>query len=559
MTFRKKLIRSCVSVLTLVFLCFHAYGQHNLMKIVTLTEVKKQPVQHVLEMVADRGDFYFAYNSNTIPADSLVSIGAFKGSVFSLLDKLLGNDYEFKEVPGYIVLRNAPGKFYITAEIESAKGKQAVIKGYVNELPSLKPVARASVYERNQLISAMTNDHGYFELKLKNKDVSVLLKASKENYRDTALYLLPEINIAGKGNDQRYDYYPDNDNGVEHSRFARFFISSRQLMQGINLGNFFASRPYQISLTPGLSTHGMYNSQIIDHFSLNLIGGYTAGIKGLEMAGVFNINRKDVSFIQIAGVFNVVGGNTSGVQMAGVYNNVRSNGSGLQVAGLVNKTTNFKGLQMAGLANSNESMKGLQIAGLVNRTKGEAGAQLSGAVNIAEKVKGFQIGMLLNVADSSDYPLGLINLIKNGEKSFTLSTDESLLHHLDFRSGGRVLYSIIGIGFKPGNIPAKYAYHVGLGGRLIDRRSFTLNLEFVTRSLIDFKKRNDEFNSVRLLNTIRLNRHFRLMAGPTFNFSTTSAEDGMEIKGWKFKERLNNRNQIKTLYGGFTGGLQFVL
>lgn len=559
MTFTKKLLRSCVSVLTLFFLCSQAYGQHNLMKIVTLAEVKKKPVQQVLEMVADKGDFYFAYNSNTIPADSLVSISAFKGSVFSLLDKLFGNDYEFKEVPGYIVLRNAPGKFYITAEIESAKGKQAIIKGYVNELPSLRPVARASVYERNQLISAMTNDFGYFELKLKNKDVSVLLKASKENYRDTALYLLPEINIAGKANDQRYDYYPDNDNGVEHSRFARFFISSRQLMQGINLGNFFASRPYQVSLIPGLSTHGMYNSQIIDHFSLNLIGGYTAGIKGLEMAGVFNINRKDVSFIQLAGVFNVVGGNTSGIQMAGVYNNVRSNGSGLQVAGLINKTTNFKGLQMAGIANSNNSMNGLQIAGLVNRTKGDAGSQVSGSVNIAGKVKGFQIGLLLNVADSSDYPVGMINLIKNGEKSLSLSTDESLLHHLDFRSGGRVLYSIIGIGFKPGHNPAKYAYQFGLGGRLIDRRSFTLNLEFVTRSLIDFKKRNGEFNSVRLLNTIRLNRQFRIISGPAFNFSTTYAEDGMEIKGWKFSERLNHRNQIKTLYGGFNAGLQLVL
>lgn len=544
MTFRKKLLCSCVYVLTLGLLCSHAYGQHNLMKIVTLNEVKKQPVQQVLEMVADKGDFYFAYNSNTIPADSLVSISAFKGSVFSLLDRLLGNDYEFKEVPGYIVLRNAPGKFYITAEIESAKGKQAIIKGYVNELPSLKPVSRASVYEHNQLISAMTNDHGYFELKLKNKDVSILLKASKENYRDTALYLLPEINIAGKGRDQRYDYYPDNDNGVEHSRFARFFISSRQLMQGINLGNFFASRPYQISLTPGLSTHGMYNSQIIDHFSLNLIGGYTAGIKGLEMAGVFNVNRKDVSFIQIAGVFNVVGGNTKGIQLAGVYNNVRSKGSGLQIAGI---------------ANNNDSMDGLQIAGLVNRTKGVAGSQLSGSVNIAEKVKGFQIGLLLNVADSSDYPVGIINLIKNGEKTFSLSTDESLLNHLEFRSGGRVLYSIIGIGYRPGHNPAKYAYEVGLGGRLIDRRNFTLNLELVTRNLIDFKTRNGQFNSARLLNTIRLNRHFRIISGPTFNFSTTYSEDGMEIKGWKFKETLHGRNRIKTLYGGFNAGLQFVL
>jgi hypothetical protein len=37
---------------------------------------------------------------------------------------------------------------------------------------------------------------------------------------------------------------------------------------------------------------------------MNVIGGYTAGVDGLEMGGVFNINQKDVRYFQMAGVFN---------------------------------------------------------------------------------------------------------------------------------------------------------------------------------------------------------------------------------------------------------------
>src|ERR1700754_2753419 len=551
MTIARKFITNTLSLFLPVFFCTTLRAQNNLMKEISIGDIKQQRMANVLDKIASKGNFYFAYNNKTVPADSIVSVSGYRGTLLSLLDKLLGENYEFKEVPGYVVLRHAPGKLRITAEVDKDPGKQTIVKGYVNDVVTEKQIAKASIYEKNQLISTLTDDRGYFELKLKSSGGSLLLTVSKENYRDTSLYVLPVVNIDSKHNNKNYQYYPDEgaETGIEHSRFARFFISSKQLIQGLNLGNFFASAPYQVSLIPGLSSHGMYNSQIIDHFSFNLLGGYTAGIKGFEAAGLFNINRKDVSFFQIAGLFNVVGGSLNGFEAAAVYNNVLHNAQGIQLAGIANKTHNFtRGMQVAGVANIDQQAKGFLIAGLFNRVKSfdggvqvaglfntaqqskglqfsslfnlsanEAWSQVAAVFNVAKKVKGFQFGLLVNVADSSDYPIGLINFIKNGEKSLAISTDEALMTHLDFRSGGRVLYGLIGAGYQFGDTQARYALDIGFGAHIINHDKFYLNGEFVTQLTTDFKDKLYQTDSFKILPGYKLSKLVRLFAGPSFN------------------------------------------
>jgi hypothetical protein len=603
MTVNRRLIAHILTLFIPIVFCTRLCAQNNLMKEVSLGDIKQQRIGVVLDKIASKGNFYFAYNNKTIPADSLVSVSGYRGTLFSLLDKLLGDSYEFKEVPGYIVLRHAPAKLYLTAEVDK---DQAVVKGHVNDASSKKEVAQASVYEKNQLVSTLTDNKGYFELKLKNREGSLLITVSKENYRDTSLYVLPVVNVDGKHTNTYYKYYPDDgsENGVEHSRFARFFISSKQLIQGLNLGNFFTSSPYQISLIPGLSSHGMYNSQIIDHFSLNLLGGYTAGVNGFEAAGIFNINKKDMAFFQAAGVFNVVGGSTTGFQIAGIYNNVLNNAVGLQVAGVVNRTRNFtagmqaagivnitqnfaggmqlagltnitgkasgfqvaglfnktksfNGVQFAGLFNTTQNAKGLQLAGLLNHSAVETGPQIAGLVNVAKKVKGIQLALLANVADTSDYPIGLFNFIKNGEKSFTISTDEALFTHLDFRSGGQVLYSILGFGYKFNNDQLKYAIDFGLGAYIVNRTHFSLANEYVSQVNTDFKKKFPQVYSIKVLPGYKPNKHLRLFAGPSINFALGHLSDIEEIPGWVINKHING-NELNAFYVGLTGGLQFV-
>ncbi|MGZ3873892.1 MAG: hypothetical protein ACXVJD_13300 [Mucilaginibacter sp.] len=539
-----------ISPLLLLFLVISSAklsAQNNLMKEVAIREIKNQPIAGILNKISSNQDFYFAYNNRIIPADSLVSVSGFHGTIFSLLEQLLGENYEFKEVPGYIVLTYAPQKLAITAEIID-QGVQFVVKGYVHDLSENKGVARASVYEKNLLVSTLTNDRGYFELKLKNYNGSIKLNASKENYRDTSLFMLADVVVKDKPISKSYHYYPDNgpDKGIGHNRFARLFISSKQLVQDLNLGNFFASSPYQVSLTPGLSTRGMYNSQVIDHFSLNLLGGYTAGINGVEVAGLFNINRKNMRFLQVAGIFNLVGDSTRGLQIAGIYNHVLNDARGIQFAGLVNQTRSFSnGMQLAGLANFDKTAKGLQLAGILNKyntgkgaavaslaniARDSSGTQVAGVLNAGGALKGIQIG-LINIADSSDYPVGIINIIKNGEKSIAVSTDENGYAHIDFRSGGKVLYGLLGTGyqFNPNN--GKYLLDVGFGVHIAHRRGFFLNGEYSA----SLGKANYYTNSLKVLPGYELNKHFGLFAGPAVNL--TSSERSATI--------------------GITGGLQF--
>src|SRR5690606_17259852 len=115
-------------------------------------------------------------------------------------------------------------------------------------------IANASVYEKRLLLSTLTDQDGYFNLKFKQPTKSISLTISKEYYRDTTVVLLAPVLIISEKN-QSFGYRPENERlDVERTAFGRFFVSSRQKFQSLNLRGFFANAPVQTSFTPGLST-----------------------------------------------------------------------------------------------------------------------------------------------------------------------------------------------------------------------------------------------------------------------------------------------------------------
>lgn len=588
--FTSRYLSLITSLVALASTAVHA--QNNLARVVSVGNVDRQQIGAVLKKISSTGNFNFVYNNQTVPADSVVSVASYRGTIYNFLNTLLGTDYEFKEVPGYIVLRHAPRKLDLTAEVGTDPGKQWVVKGHVTDAADSKELNNVSIYEKNLLVSTLTDNQGNFELKLKSWNGAVILTATKENYRDTSLFVLQDVNITSKTSKKRYEYYPEGDQTGSRFRrgFARLFVSSKQMIQGLNLGSFFALSPYQISLMPGLSSHGMYSSQVIDHISLNLWGGYTAGVQGVELAGLFNLNRTNVGFLQAAGVFNIVGGNTYGLQLAGVYNQVFNRASGLQAAGIVNRAHTFtggvqlagvgnttdhtsgiqiagvfnnaktlNGVQFSGLMNFTGSAKGLQLTGLINSSHKKIGSQIAGIANIASKVHGIQFAALFNVADSSDYPIALINFIKNGKKTLAVSTDEFLFTHLDFRSGGRVFYGLIGGGYKFTNEPARYIIDFGFGAHIKNGTRFTTDAEFVYENALGTKSNAYKVNSFKLLPGYKLNRTLQLFAGPSFNITFFDRENNnLNIPGWELGRHVGDTN-ITVTHIGITGGLQIVL
>ncbi len=92
-----------------------------------------------------------------------------------------------------------------------------------------------------------------------------------------------------------YRYAKVDSEMVERTTIGKWFVSSKQKIQSINLRKFFVVRPYQVSVIPGVSTNGALNSQVINNFSFNILGGYSGGTNGFELGGLFNIDKKDVA------------------------------------------------------------------------------------------------------------------------------------------------------------------------------------------------------------------------------------------------------------------------
>lgn len=477
-------------------------AQKILNKPVSIT-ANRQPVSEVLQTIGKQGDFYFSYNTEVIPGDSVVTISFRDLPLKIVLDRLLAGNYLYKETGDYIIIQKAPAEKY------------AYISGSITDDETGKAVDYASVYSKTLLVSALSGDDGSFRLKLRDRSFPLVVNISKIGYADTSIVVQSErdgkfdVRLRPRAID--LDEVMVYNSGADRTWLARLFVSSRLRAQSRNIGRFFVSLPYQASLTPGLGTHGRMSSQVTNKFSLNLLGGYTAGVNGVELAGAFNISKNDVRVVQVAGVFNVVSGHVKGVQLAGLHNHVIDSLKGVQVAGFSNivgkkvqgvqlagflnkASSGFKGLQIGGVGNltdqisngvqiagflnrSGDDFKGLQIAGAINLSRKDmAATQVSGLMNIgksnvnglqlgtvnyAKNLKGVQVG-IVNIADSSSgYSFGIFNIIKNGKGSVSVFANEIVPFNVAWKTGTRRIYSILTIGASMG--PEQKAYTVGFG------------------------------------------------------------------------------------------------
>src|SRR5690606_2951083 len=197
----------------------------------------------------------------------------------------------------------------------------------------------------------------------------------------------------------------------------------------------------------------------------------------------------------------------------------------------------------------------LQLAGLLNHSPGEVGHQVSGLFNKAGSVKGIQFAGLLNIAESSDYPIGLVNLIGNGQKSLTLGADESSFAHLTFRSGGRKLYGVFGVAYPLNPEAVPFAMEMGFGLHTLEKNRYSMDMEFVSRIASDFDGTSNIISSLKFIQGYALGSHLRLVAGPTLNFSVLDAGD-YAVPGLVLFERTNLQGTYST-HVGLMGGLQY--
>jgi len=547
---------------------FRSFAQSPLNRTVSL-EVNHQRLDNVLEILSNKGNFYFSYNSNIIKLDSQVSISINNKTLKQILDTLLSDHYEFRESGNYIIIRKSAVTMTMVTGKVISEDKFYTISGYVLNDQTGEWIPNASIYETSLLASTLTNLNGHFKLRLKQKSKSAVLNVRKEFYQDTSfaidagydqqitVTLLPvasgtltiirpedffapeqlKLRVQTDSAITEYTYTKTDSVKVEQTAVAKFLLSSRQKIQSLNLKRFFTRRVFQVSLTPGLSTHGKLSGQVINNFSLNVFGGYNGGIEGFEVGGLFNIDKKRVEYFQTAGLFNIVGGELKGLQAAGINNTVLNNVTGVQVVGVSNIVKGkFIGFQVAGVYNHvSDSVKGMQLAGIANFAKNKisgsqisgvanfsnreiTGVQISGVINYAKHLKGVQIG-LINISNTSEgLSVGLISIVLKGYHKLSFSTDEVANANAAFKTGSNRLYNILQAGLNINTRQKLFTFGYGFGSELRFGKIFSINPELTAQHL--YLGSWDYANILSKLHLglhIRLNKYVSLFGGPAFN------------------------------------------
>jgi hypothetical protein len=329
-------------------------------------------------------------------------------------------------------------------------------------------------------------------------------------------------------------------------------------------------RSVHVGLVYPISNHGASAVEYSNIFSLHAIAGLSGEESGAAISGFTNIVRGDGHGLQLAGFSNHIRGyadgatisgfvntygSAKGAQIAGFANIARKNVTGAQVAGFINTSRERSGIQLAGFTNIATNVNGQQIAGFVNKAADVNGVQLGGFINVAKKVKGVQMAGLINIADSSDYPIGIINIVKNGERRIGVSTDDNFTTLVAFRSGGRVLYGIFGIGHNLKNTEDVYSVQYGLGAHLFERKYFRLNAEITTTQLENFKRGSFVKYTSSLQPAFRIGNTFEVFGGPSLNFINTNTPEGKKLIDNYIWNDVNRSNHLRGMYVGYTAGL----
>ena len=499
-----------------------ALGQAYMDKKISI-HVRNQKVANVLSEISRKGGFHFSYNGKIIPKDSLVTVAANNQTVSKTLNQLFGGKYEFEERNNYIIITPALMRLsFINTDITTENNNYSISGIVVNEKTGER-LMNTSVYEKEQLVSTLTDEHGYFKLKLRSPSINYIrLTASRYAYRDTSLNFLNAVVISNESREKTFRY---DANDVEATALGRFLTTATQRLQSINIQNFFATRPYQVSITPGISTHGMLSSQVINKVSLNLAGGYTAGVNGLEVGGLFNINKRDTRYLQLAGVFNLVGGTVTGLQLAGVSNQAL------------------------------DTVKGVQLATFINTAESQvSGVQISALNNRAHKLKGLQIG-LVNQADTSEgASIGLINIIRNGFYKVSYSANNFMNTNISLATGTHRFYTKLTIGAN--FWPDKRMYGFGLMGG----HDFMFSDEIYLSAEAGYMFMNtgvwaDRLIQGKLLLNAKLSDKISVFAGPNYNrYSNAQSYQGEETK---YKKIITNADTYFKKFGGWEAGIAY--
>jgi hypothetical protein len=471
----------------------------------------------------------FSYSSDIFSNQSNVDKQFTNVSIRQLLDQLFEGEIAYKERKKYIILTKI-----------SARAKEQVA-GYISDSKTGERLRNVSVYNPVTMESVITNEHGFFTMpitKPSNEELQLTIK--RLDYADIVISIKQDkrrlLDITLDKTTNKISAAADS----VSARVKRVWLATKKLTtQSVHIRNIDDTlhQPFQFSVIPFVGTNMKLSGNTVNDYSLNLIGGYSKGVRKLEVGGVFNSVNGHVQGIQMAGSVNVAVGDVEAVQIAGTLNANNGDVRGIQWAGFANlnrgETKAFSGAGMlnvffaestgakfagfgnlmnkrsrdvaiAGFTNvALDSMQGGQVAGFINVARKHAkGAQVAGFINFSEKsFDGVQIGTLnysskhkgvqlgvMNVSDSmKGIPIGVLSFVrKNGYHKLELAADEVFDTNIAFRTGVHGFYNILSAGVISSTYADEtlwsFGYGVGTAPRI--NRKLYINVDLTANQLV---------------------------------------------------------------------------
>jgi hypothetical protein len=490
-----------------LFMPLRLVAQTPLLERPITLRLNNEKISVVLESIAKQGNFSFSYNSAIFDVNNRGDITVSNKPVREVLNLIFKGIISYKVRGNYIILQKNNQK---------ASPKTIIISGYIIDTNTDKSLSKATIYDPKSLSSAISNQYGFYRLSLEVRELPTKLIISKADYEKRIItiksvqnsyenieltpiiYPTVEVPISDDNSieeknsrinqDLSLENKPDNqpisppfpdisdqnlfptspiiDSTLYDSRWDEFkkklgkiFVSRSQRINAQNVDDSLGQK-FQVSILPFLGTNRLLSGSIKNNYSVNILMGYSGGVRKLEVGGILNGVRNDVQGLQIAGVGNIVGGTVLGGQLSSTFN----------IAGYLDR--------------------GIQLSLGFNVIARESGGWQISPVNFAHRVVegGKQIGFI-NISDSTDtVPIGFLSFVGsgNGYKRLELSVDENQTAIFSFKTGVQKFYNIVALHYNFTRKQEIFGLGYGIGRAYELGKSWMLNTDLTTNIFVEY-------------------------------------------------------------------------
>ena len=587
------------------------YAQIPMLETKVSLQYKQIEIGNILKDLNKRYKLKFSYSNNIVPEQKKVSINI---KNVMLKDALHDLFYEtgvgFQVVGEQIVLKKDARKNTPSAKEYRAATPEVPVP--VLYEPKVDPEELIVSNNEDFIVDTITegvtlkvpllvkDDYtpSKRDLRRRYKGERKMLKARfyilKDSLRRKGTYTLDKLdmkyNYVSQKMKQRFDRLRNSEKNKMLPKDSLQKTVSQDSSTAEQIDNYIY-RPIQITFVSPLGTNGVESGRCVNGISFNVLGGYSAGLAGVELGGIANVEKDFVKGVQLAGVINTVMKKTEGIQLSGFANVCGDTVRGLQAAGFINTINgSIDGFQGAGFLNANrgsvqgfqgagfiniaqDSVIGMQVAGFANINNGNVdGIQAAGFLNTAKKVNGMQIG-ILNIADtvSSGIPIGFLSIVrKGGYRRFEISASEALYANVAYKIGVRSFYNIFQTGAQLKDNKVRVGMGYGIGSEIALGKRAMVNIENITSNVWEPMMTVPQLNLMHRFSPtfgIRVGNKTTLFAGPSLNGMLSryknpgATEPGSDLPPYSVYDHTFNPTAFNTvnlkLWFGFNAGIRF--